>query len=305
MRRAAIFVCIIGLYFVATGCRSTPPPSRLVVVSTTSMIHDLVLTIGGSDVTAIGLMGPGVDPHGYKATEKDVQTLASADVIFYNGLHLEAKLGDVFEKMGNSKPVIAVSKDIPKSTLRLPSEFKGFPDPHIWFDTALWKMAAQTVATTLAAADPPNKTRYMHRYSAYAKALDQLHLDIQATVNQIPTKNRVLITAHDAFGYFGAAYGIRVMGLQGISTQAEPGIRDVSRLAEFVSRNRIPSIFIETAIPARTIQAVQQACKARGWEVKIGGQLYADAVGPPSSAANSTIGMMRANMATIESGLRR
>lgn len=305
MVRALILTGVFCLLSIVSGCAQGTRTERPVVVSTTSMIHDLVQTIGGPDVTAIGLMGPGVDPHGYKATEGDVRTLASADVIFYNGLHLEAKLGDVFEKMGQSKRVVAVSEAIPTAQLRMPSEFKGFPDPHIWFDVALWKIAAKTVATTLSEADPKNKTHYMNRYTTYLRSLDQLDQDIRAAVQRIPTENRVLVTAHDAFGYFGKAYGIRVMGLQGISTQSEPGIHDVKQLARFVSDHRIPSIFIESAIPARTIQSVQQACKANGWTVRIGGQLYADAVGSAGTSANSTIGMMRANMATIVEGLAR
>jgi manganese/zinc/iron transport system substrate-binding protein len=299
----------LGLLALALGIALTacaPPKSnsgKLKIVSTTGMIHDIVLNIGSGNVEAKALMGPGVDPHLYKASEGDVQTLYTADVIFYNGLHLEAKLGDIFEKMAGKAKVIAVSRGIPKSQLRTPPEFKGFHDPHIWFDVALWKLASIEVENTLAEADPKHANDYHQRGTVYRAQLDALETEIRAAVATLPLDRRVLVTAHDAFGYFGRAYGLEVIGLQGISTQSEAGTQDVQRLATLISKRKIPAIFIESAIPIRTIRAVQDAVVAQGWPVKIGGELFSDAMGTSGTPEGTYIGMVRHNVTTIVSAL--
>lgn len=304
MKKTLLF-SLLGIAIFLTGCTSNSPkgPHKLNVVSTTGMINDIVLNIGSGNVDAKGLMGPGVDPHLYKASEGDVNTLAKADVIFYNGLHLESKMGEVFEKMSGKVKVVAVASAIPEAKLRTPPEFKGFHDPHVWFDVSLWKIAALEVEKALIEVDPANASAYKERAKQYQEKLDTLEIEIKAAIKTLPKEKRILVTAHDAFGYFGRAYGFEVIGLQGISTQAEAGTQDVQRLAALIQQRKIPAIFIETAIPIRNIKAVQDAAKAKGWNVRIGGELFSDAMGTSGTPQGTYVGMVRHNIHTIVKAL--
>jgi manganese/zinc/iron transport system substrate-binding protein len=255
-------------------------------------------------------MGPGVDPHYYKATQGDLRHLTNADLIFYNGLFLEGKMEDIFKKMSRNKTVVAVAHTLSEGLhesvgrLRRPPEFKGHFDPHIWFDVGLWSLTIAVVDSTLSAAEPANADSFHARAARYAQQLDELDAWVQAQVNTIPVPRRVLITAHDAFGYFGKAYGLEVLGLQGISTVAEYGVNDVRRLVAMISERKIPAIFVESSVPERSINAVREGCLARGHEVVIGGTLYSDAMGAAGSGADTYVGMVRTNVATIAGALR-
>lgn len=306
MRRARLGGAALAGLLLLGGCGTTagrPADGRIAVVTTIGMIKDVVENVGGDRVRVVGLMGPGVDPHLYKASEGDVRRLFRAEMVFYNGLHLEAKMGEVLEHMGGRIRTVAVSDGIPRERLLTPPEFKGAHDPHVWFDVSQWMMTVPVVRDALVAQDPAHAEEYRAHAEAYLARLRELHAYVLAQAARVPPERRVLITAHDAFNYFGRAYGFQVRGLQGISTASEAGTADVQRLAEFIAERRIPAVFVETSIPARTIEAVQAAVRARGFEVEIGGQLYSDAMGNPGTEEGTYIGMVRHNVDTIVGAL--
>ncbi|AXA34966.1 Manganese ABC transporter, periplasmic-binding protein SitA [Candidatus Sumerlaea chitinivorans] len=301
------FCLAIGLVFLA-GCAppraDRTPGQPLRVIATTSIITDTVRQVGGDRIQLRGLMGPGVDPHLYKASEGDVQRLAEADIVFYNGLHLEAKLTDVFVKMGRHVRAVPVTRDIPRERLIYPSDAEEAPDPHVWFDVQLWKFAVQTIRDVLCEADPESSAVFAQNASRYLDELEVLDSWVRREMQAIPNEQRVLITAHDAFNYFGRAYDIEVRGLQGISTVAEAGTADVEQLARLIAQRRIRAIFVETSVPVRTIQAMRQTVRALGWNVEIGGELFSDALGSPDTPAASYVGMVRYNVETIVRALK-
>lgn len=278
-------------------------PRRLNVVTTTGMIADIALNIGGDRVRVRALMGPGVDPHLYKASEGDVQRLQEADLVLYNGLHLEARLARVFARMQGRIRTVAVAERIPEARLLAPAAFKGAHDPHIWFDVMLWREAAARVRDALIVADRDREADYRADADRYLAALDSLELYVRTQTARVPQAQRVLITAHDAFNYFGRAYGFEVRGLQGISTAAEAGTADVQRLAALIAARRIPALFVETSVSPRAIEAVRAAVRARGFAVRIGGSLYSDALGARGTPAGTYAGMVRHNIDTIVAGL--
>lgn len=274
------------------------------IVATTSIIADTARRVAGEHAQIEALMGPGVDPHLYKASESDVRRLGEADLILYNGLHLEGKMGDILTKMARSRPVIAVTEEIPQDQLREPPEFAGQYDPHVWFDVSLWARTLQPITRELSALDPENAGAYQANAAAFEKELTELDAWVKQRIETIPPAQRVLITAHDAFGYFGRRYGMEVMGLQGISTLSEAGLKDVDRVVETVAERGIKAIFVESSVPRRSIEAVQAAVRSQGREVAIGGQLYSDALGAASSPAGTYAGMVRANVDTIVDALK-
>ncbi|WP_420581673.1 metal ABC transporter solute-binding protein, Zn/Mn family [Reichenbachiella sp.] len=277
---------------------------RLKVVTTTGMIYDAVINIAGDSVDVQALMGPGVDPHLYKATQGDLKKLQDANLIFYNGLHLEGKMGEVFEKLSRVKPVSAVTENIPDSLFRASELYPGTFDPHIWFDVSLWKKAVKNVHQRLVKADELNKKYYDKNAAKYLLQLDSLHSSVKKAIFQIPETQRMLITAHDAFGYFGEAYGIEVKGLQGISTLSEPGLKDVADLVNLIVKNKIKAVFIETSVSKKAINAVVEGCKLEGHSVLIGGSLYSDAMGPFGQFEGTYIGMVHTNVETIVKALK-
>jgi manganese/zinc/iron transport system substrate-binding protein len=277
---------------------------KIRVVTTVGMITDIVENVGKDRVEVKGLMGPGVDPHLYKATASDVKVLDSADIIFYGGLELEGRMTDTFVKMARSRPTVAVTEDIPEDKLREPSEFEGKFDPHIWFDVTLWQSAVKTVNTQLGDLDPTHKALYQTNTDAYLKELEALDQYAKTQLGTIPPASRVLITAHDAFGYFGDKYGLEVRGLQGTSTATEAGADDVQALAQFIADRKIKAIFVESSVPESTIKAVQAAVQAKGHSVAIGGELFADAMGQPGTPEGTYIGMVKHNVDTIVTALK-
>ena len=277
---------------------------KIKVVATTGMIGDAVKEVAGSSAEVVTLMGPGVDPHLYKATHGDLEGLTEADIIFYNGLHLEGKMGEVFEKLSRLKPVIAVTDGIAEERLRKVPGFQGAFDPHIWFDVKLWKEAVKNVSVHMQKYDSLNADDYSNRTEKYMQRLDSLDNAVRVTLSEIPEMQRVLITAHDAFGYFGDAYNIEVRGLQGISTLSEFGLRDVTELVNFIITRKVKAIFVETSVSQKSIEAVVEGCRDKNWDVKIGGSLFSDAMGNAGTPEGTYVGMVSANVKTIVESLK-
>jgi manganese/zinc/iron transport system substrate-binding protein len=278
----------------------------LQIVTTTSMITEMVSEIGGSAVQVQGLMGAGVDPHLYKASEGDVNKLFQADMVFYNGLHLEGKLVEVFENMERQHiTMVAVSDTIKRDSLISSKLFASNYDPHIWFDISIWKAASAYVAKKLEQVDPANSAQYRNNLLQYQSKLDSLEEIIRLKINELPVEDRILITAHDAFNYFGKAYGFEVMGLQGISTATEAGVQDVQLLASLIVERKIKAVFIESSVPKRNIEALQEAVRSKGFEVVIGGMLFSDALGNTGTAEGTYTGMFLHNVNTIVDALKK
>jgi manganese/zinc/iron transport system substrate-binding protein len=236
----------------------------------------------------------------YTASEGDVTRLAEADLIFYNGLHLEAQMGNVLERMTDlGTPTVAVAAMLDPSLLLAPPEFEGAYDPHVWFDVTLWMEAVKEVRDTLVEFDPEHAADYNANASGYLSELEDLHQYVSAQTQRLSEGQRVLVTAHDAFNYFGQAYDFEVRGLQGISTEAEASIADVQDLADFIAQRKIRAIFVESSVPQRTVEALQAAVQAKGFDVQIGGELFSDAMGDPNTVEGTYIGMVRHNVDTI------
>jgi manganese/zinc/iron transport system substrate-binding protein len=299
---------MIGVVVGLIGCDAPPDnvpihQRQVAVLTTTGMIADAVRNIGKNRVAVRALMGPGVDPHLYTASAGDITRLQDADIVFFNGLHLEAKLGDVLLEMGKTRPVVAVAAYVSPADRLTAADEPGLYDPHIWFSVPLWQKAITSITAALIACDPHHEAVYLKNADDYYQTLTQLHEDIKRHLNTVPKKHRVLLTAHDAFGYFGQTYGYRVSGLQGMSTASEASVADVNRLVDQIIAEEIPAIFIETAIPKRNILAVQDAVAARGYSVKIGGYLFADAMGKSGTAEGTYVGMVWHNVRTIVDAL--
>jgi manganese/zinc/iron transport system substrate-binding protein len=291
---------------VATGCGTVDEEAGAgdglnTIVATTGMVADAAKNIAGDRVRVTALMGPGVDPHLYRASEGDVRRLGDADLVLYNGLHLEAKLGDVLGEVG--KRAVPVAEAIPEDQLLAPPEFEGQFDPHVWFDVQLWITVVEHVRDTLVERDPAGRAAYERNAKRYLAELERLDEEIKRELRAIPERRRVLITAHDAFNYFGRAYGFEVRGLQGISTATEAGASDVQALARFIAEREIPTIFVETSVSSRAITAVREAAQARGQPVEIGERLYSDALGTPGTPEGTYVGMVRHNVRAIADGL--
>jgi manganese/zinc/iron transport system substrate-binding protein len=296
-------LCLLG------ACSPAPQDAAhtggpLHITCTTGMIADAAKSVAGEFGVVDALMGPGVDPHLYKATQGDLEKLMGADVIFYNGLHLEGRMVDVFEKLSQQRPTVAVSDALPVDRLRTPPEFAGQHDPHVWFNVDLWKGAVERIVAALAEVDPAHAGDYRANAAAYTKELDALHAWVKEQMASIPEQSRVLITAHDAFGYFGQAYGVEVMALQGMSTAAEYGLQDVDRLVDIIVSRRIKAVFIESSISPRSIETLITGARAKGHDVKLGGELFSDAMGAAGTPEGSYIGMVRHNVTTIVESLK-
>lgn len=274
------------------------------VVATTGMIYDVVLNIAGDSIDAQPLMGPGVDPHLYKATQGDLKKLTEADLVLYNGLFLEGKMGEVFDKLSRIKPIVAVAETVPEAQLRNSTQYEDAYDPHIWFDVSLWKNAVQEASRALQDIDPDNSEYYRTNTENYLQQLDTLHQWVQKRIAEIPEDQRILVTAHDAFGYFGDAYGIEVVGLQGISTLSEFGLKDISNLVDMITERKIRAVFVETSVSPKAINAVVTGCREKGHDVVIGGNLFSDAMGPFGTFEGTYIGMVTTNVNTIVEALK-
>ncbi len=289
----------LGIYYWVNRQQPVSQPARFSIVCTTSIIGDTVRQLVGDYADVTSLMGPDIDPHLYRAREHDIQTLASANLIIYNGLHLEGKLADVLHSMNRYVPTLSIADHLDRSRLIASAEYETMHDPHIWFDVSIWIDAVSIIRDALMQHDPEHADAYAARAADYTQELEALDAFINEQVSRLAPAQRILVTAHDAFHYFGRAYGFQVVALQGISTESEAGIKDVQALVDFIVTNKVRALFVEASIPERNIQAVQQAARAREFEVKIGDQLYSDALGPVGSGADTYIGMVRHNIAVI------
>ena len=288
------------------GCKDTrPKDGKFHIVTTTSMITDLVQNIGGDKVEVQGLMGAGVDPHLYKASEGDVSKLFNANMIIYSGLHLEGKLVEVFEKMKRQKiKTIAVSDALDKKDLIDSTLFASNYDPHIWFDVTNWEQITIYVEKQLSEALPDHKDYFKANATAYLEQLKVLKQEIEAEIATLPEDKRRLVTAHDAFNYFGKAYKFDVVGLQGLSTATEAGVQDVQKTAAYIIDHKVKAVFIESSVPRRTVEALQAAVNSKNHEVIIGGTLFSDSLGNPGTPEGTYIGMFKFNVHTIVSSLK-
>lgn len=301
------FLTVLAFTFLFASCKKEGKNEnkKLNVVTTTSMITDLVKNIGGDLIEINGLMGSGVDPHLYKASEGDVSKLVNADIIFYNGLHLEGKLVEVFEKMGHQNiKTIAIGESLEKNTLIGSDYFASNYDPHIWFSVENWKTITAFVLKKLIEVDPKNAKAFEVNGKKYLAQLETLDSELKNKIATIPKEKRILVTAHDAFSYFGKAYDFTVVGLQGLSTTTEAGVQDVQKLAKFIIEKEVKAIFVESSVPKRTIEALQAAVKSKNHEVAIGGTLFSDALGNANTKEGTYIGMFKHNVNTIINALK-
>ncbi|WP_284644640.1 metal ABC transporter solute-binding protein, Zn/Mn family [Paenibacillus silviterrae] len=306
-KRFIMTILFLGLTVMLTACggdEAAGGDGKLKVTTTIGMISDVVKNVGGEHVAVTGLMKSGVDPHLYKASQGDVKKLEQAQIIFYNGLHLEGKMEEIFEQMRKEKPTVAVTKGIDEAKLLSANDGQSAHDPHVWFDVKHWISATEVIRDELSKLDSAHAEDYKKNAAAYIVQLQQLDSYVREQIGTIPQQQRVLVTAHDAFGYFGKAYGIQVMGLQGISTASEYGSKDVSDLRDYLVKNRIKAVFVESSVPKKSIEAVIQGAKQQGHEVKIGGELFSDAMGKEGTTEGTYIGMVRHNVDTIVKALK-
>lgn len=300
------FILLVLFSASLVGCKDTrPKDGKFHIVTTTSMITDLVQNIGGDKVAVQGLMGAGVDPHLYKASEGDVSKLSNANMIIYSGLHLEGKLVEVFEKMKRQKiKTIAVSDALDKKELIGSTLFASNYDPHIWFDVKNWEQITIYVEKQLSEALPEHKEYFKANAAIYLEKLKVLKQEIEAEIATLPEDKRRLVTAHDAFNYFGKAYKFDVVGLQGLSTATEAGVQDVQKTASYIIDHKVKAVFIESSVPRRTVEALQAAVNSKNHEVVIGGTLFSDALGNPGTPEGTYIGMFKFNVHTIVNALK-
>lgn len=305
--RRAILTWVPLLAVAAGSAQAQAPAQRRnppAVLATTGMIGDLVREIGGDRIRLEVLMGPGVDPHLYKATRDDIARLLRADLVFYNGLLLEGKMADAFVRVARSgKPVHAVTELLPEDQLLEPAGAEGHFDPHVWMDARRWSRAADLIAERLIAQDAAGAASYRRNLAALQDRIRGLDAYAERTIASIPARQRVLVTAHDAFNYFAARYGIEVLGIQGLSTESEAGLRRLQELVEVLVTRSVPAVFVETSVSDRNVLALVEGAAARGHRVVVGGALFSDAMGAPGTYEGSYIGMIDHNVTIIARAL--
>jgi manganese/zinc/iron transport system substrate-binding protein len=318
MHRIVLFLFIVLGCCALTGCGQSNADSKNIsteasvktyageypirVVCTVGMVADIAANIGGEHVAVTSLMGEGVDPHLYKASPADVSQLNRADIILYSGLHLEGKLGELLERMGRRKPTQGIAERIPADQI-LSNDEKAH-DPHVWFDVSLWSQAADAAAKALVEFDPKHAEAYQKNAAAYRERLAQLHQYAKEKLATVPKEQRVLVTAHDAFRYFGRAYDLEVRGIQGISTDSEAGVRQVRELVDFLVERKIKAVFVETSVSDQNIRSLLEGCAARNHRVVIGGELFSDAMGKAGTSEGTYEGMVKHNVDIIVAALK-
>lgn len=275
----------------------------LQVIATVGMVADLVEHVGGPHVAVRAIMGPGVDPHLYKPTRDDVQTILAADVVFYSGLLLEGKMSDTLVKIGRSKPVFAVTERIPEQRLLAPEGAGGHYDPHVWMDVEAWALGVDAVAEALSEINPAHAADYAQNARTYRAELARLHAYGQQVLATIPAERRVLITSHDAFNYFGRAYGLEVLGVQGLSTESETGLQWINELVDLLVSRQIPAVFVESSVSRKNIDALVEGARGRGHVVQVGAELYSDAMGAAGTYEGTYLGMLDHNITQVARGL--
>ncbi len=302
---------VLGLsLLLATGCKQATGNKlylgnrQIKVVATTTMIADLLTNAGKGRVLVESLMGPGIDPHSYEPRESDVSRLMEADVVFYNGIHLEGKMADLFEESAKKKHVFAIADGLLPEDIRKEIQ-TNTPDPHIWFDVQLWIKCLEFVNAKLIEIDPDNSSIYETNKKNYSATLNELHQYVKQQADKVPKEQRVLITAHDAFGYFGNAYGFQVRGVQGINTVAEANSGEIGSLATFMVKNKVRAFFVESSVPRKNLEKLKEvaALLDPNFILTSGGELYSDALGPKNSPAGTYEGMVKHNIETIVKAL--
>lgn len=294
---ALIAVCLLPL------AQAQPESRPYTVVATTGMVGDLVGAVAGDHANVTTLIQAGVDPHLYRPTRNDVTQLLGADVIFYNGLLLEGKMTDTFVRVARRRPVYAVTELVEKSALIQPEGAEGHFDPHVWMDVRAWMKATDAVANALAEFDPPQAATYRKNAAEFRARLARLDAYVREITKTIPKAQRLLITAHDAFGYFGKAYDIEVQGVQGLSTESEAGLKRINELVALIADRKVPAVFVETSVADKNVKALIEGARSKGHTVRIGGALFSDAMGPANSYEGTYIGMLDHNATTITRAL--
>ncbi len=299
-----VFTLIVLIVGISCTTQNEQVKEKPHIVATTGMLYDAVINIAGDKVTAEAIMGPGVDPHLYKATQGDLSKFNKADMIIYNGILLEGKMSEILKKLGRQKPTVPAAESVPVEMLKSAVGYQDAYDPHVWFDVSRWRYAVKAVSHALIRLDSANIKFYQANTQKYFTELDSLDKYVKARIQEIPESQRILITAHDAFTYFGDAYGMRVEGLQGISTVADFGLKDIAELIDLIIENNIKAIFVETSVSEKSINAVVTGCKEKGHEVEIGGYLYSDAMGEFGTEEGTYVGMFKKNIETIVNALK-
>ncbi|MEM9366234.1 MAG: zinc ABC transporter substrate-binding protein [Planctomycetota bacterium] len=301
---------------VTAGCSVEVPPSSpdddggvkaraypIACSATIGMVADIVRNVGGDHVAVDQLMGPGVDPHLHKPTSDDVRRITQADMVFYCGLMLEGKMADSLIKVARRKPVVAVTEMIEETSLLEPEEMEGYFDPHVWNDVAAWQQCVGVVAESLAEFDPQHREDYRSNAADYQAKLEALHAYGQQSLGSIPVESRVLITSHDAFNYFGRAYGLDVMGVQGLSTESEAGLQRINALVDLLVDRKVRAVFVESSVPPDNIEALVEGAASRGHNVIVGGELYSDAMGKGGTYEGTYVGMLDHNITLVTRAL--
>ncbi|MDG2224614.1 MAG: zinc ABC transporter substrate-binding protein [Rubripirellula sp.] len=293
-----------------TGCSGSKKPAEsadadgsLSVVATVGMVADLVKQVGGDRIQVTQIMGSGVDPHLYKANRDDVQTIMSGDIVFYSGLMLEGKMADTLIKVARKKPVIAVTEQVDEANLLEPEDFAGHFDPHLWMDVAAWSNCVDVITEVLAEQAPQHADFFRANATAYKTDLEALHQYGLDSIGSIPEERRILITSHDAFNYFGRAYGLEVQGVQGLSTESEAGLQRINELVDLLVEKKISAVFVESSVPSKNIEALVEGARSKGHDVVVGGELFSDAMGETGTYRGSYIGMLDHNITLVARGL--
>ncbi|PIR55479.1 manganese transporter [Candidatus Peregrinibacteria bacterium CG10_big_fil_rev_8_21_14_0_10_36_19] len=297
-----LFTLVAAIMLV--GCTKVVDDGKVNVVTTVGMLADAVENVGGDLVNVDSLMGPGVDPHLYNASAGDVKRMVGSDVVFYVGLHLEGKMIDAFEALGDKAVAVSDGLDKKKLINADPEVFGGAYDPHVWFDVDLWSEILPVIVDKLSELDPENREVYELNAKSYLSDLDSLNNWVLSRVSELSPEQRILVTAHDAFGYFGKAYGFEVRGLQGISTASDFGVKDLEVLIDFIVERGVKAVFVESSVSPKAIEALRQGVESKKWNVEIGGELFSDAMGDANTDEGTYVGMVRHNVNTIVNSLK-
>jgi manganese/zinc/iron transport system substrate-binding protein len=291
--------------FIFSGCKSSADSNDdPTIAATTSIIADVVQNLVGDQVKVVSLMGPGVDPHLYKASQGDVQLLQNADMILYNGLHLEGKMSEILEKLGRVKSVTAVSDGLDSSLIRTINQSANVHDPHIWFDVNLWRSGVIYISSEIKIKFPDLASNIDQNTKVYLGQMDSVLLLCNNMIANLPKEKRILITSHDAFEYFGRSNGFEVRGLQGISTLSESGLKDVTEMVNFIINKNVKAVFVENSVPQKALRSVIDGCKSKGHDVVVGGELFSDALGASRTPEGTYLGMIEFNIRTIVNALK-
>jgi manganese/zinc/iron transport system substrate-binding protein len=287
----------------AFAAASSQQPKTLNIVATTAMIGDAVRQVAGERAGVTALMGEGVDPHTYRQTRSDVVAMTRADAVFWHGLNLEAQLAEFFADLGRRKPVVALGERVPRDRLLDDPAAPGKPDPHVWMDPRLWREVVVAARDELVRLDPAGQSLFEANAARFLDEIDRLAAYADRALATVPQSSRVLVTAHDAFNYFGRAYRYDVVGIQGISTESEAGLRQIEDIVKLLLERKIRSVFVESSVSERNVRALVEGAAARGHTVAIGGQLFSDAMGRPGTYEGTYIGMIDHNVTVITRAL--